>query len=250
MLQAFIVVLREGFEAFLIVAVTLAFFSRVKRADLVPAVYGGTLASIGTSILLGVWLWRQAPGPLWEALSGFVSALLVTGLVLHVWRHARHFKSDMEKDLARNLSLKSPRAVWFGVFFFTVLMISREGMEMVLLLLQIQEPRIVTGIGLGILGALALSLAWVRWGSLLPVRSFFEVTSLYLLLFVIQILIFSFHELTETGLIPAAESLHKATEPFSPEGYYGQWFPAASIVLCLIWLVTGKLRERFSQSRA
>ena len=60
-------------------------------------------------------------------------------------------------------------------------------------------------------------------------RRFFQVTSIFLLLFMVQIAIYSFHEFSEAGVLPNSQVLHEATEPFSPTGIYGSWFSAIAI---------------------
>ena len=162
--------------------------------------------------------------------------MLVGGLVIHMWRTAPHLKQEMENHLSQATEGKTTQAALWGVFFFTVFMITREGMEMVLLLLQIHTPQIVAGIILGILAAAGLSLLWVRFSRLINLGLFFQVTSVFLLLFVAQILLYSFHEFTEAGILPYSEVLHAATEPFSAEGRYGRWISLGIVIVTGLWL--------------
>ena len=134
-----------------------------------------------------------------------------------------------------------------GVFIFTVLMIAREGMETALLLLQIHEPRIVAGVTLGVLAAAGMSFLWTRFSSLINLKLFFQVTAIFLLLFVGQILIYSFHEFTEAGIFPHSEALHAATEVFSPEGLYGKWFSLGMVFICAVWLCGAWCVSKFSR---
>ena len=76
MLQSFIIVLRETFESFLIVAIIVSYLQKVGRTELLPAVVWGTGVSLGTSAGLGYWLWQGANGPLWEGVFGLISAIL------------------------------------------------------------------------------------------------------------------------------------------------------------------------------
>lgn len=73
MFEAFIIVLREGFEAFLIVAITLAYLGRTGRKSLAAAVYAGTGAAVIASLALGWVLMRGANLPLWEGVLGLVA---------------------------------------------------------------------------------------------------------------------------------------------------------------------------------
>ena len=56
-------------------------------------------------------------------------------------------------------------------------------------------------------------------------RRFFQVTSLFLVLFTVQLFIYAFHEFTEAGAVPGIDNefWHLATEPYGPEGVYGEW---------------------------
>ena len=201
MLQAFIIVLREGFEAFLIVAIIVSYLRKTNQKFLLPAVRWGVVLSVGLSALLGYGLLQGLNQPLWEGIFGVISAILVTWFVIHMWRTAPHLKADMEKKLT-DISSNSGKAEWLGVFFFTLFMISREGMETALLLIQVHDVKIVSGILLGLLAATALAFAWVRLGHLINLKRFFQVTAIFLLLFVGQILIYSLPEFVESGLIP------------------------------------------------
>ena len=249
MLQAFVIVFREGFEAFLIVAITLAYLKKTQQVYLKPAVSWGIAASVITSGILGYCLLKQANQSLWEAIFGLIAAGLVSWLVIHMWRTAPRLKQEMESHLTKTTSHKSHRTALLGVFLFTVFMITREGMETALLLIQIHDLRIVTGILLGVLAAAALSFLWARFGSLINLKLFFQVTALFLLLFVVQILFYSFHEFTEVGLFPNSEALHVATEPFSANGIYGKWITALMIGTCAVWLVGAWIVDHFSRHR-
>ena len=139
MLQAFIITLREGLEAFLIVAISLAYLRKSGRHDLVPAVHWG----IGLSILLSIgaaFLFQRASNQaLWEGVLAIAAAISVASLTVHMWRTARRIKGDIEGHL-RVSTLKRGTAAFLGVFAFTLLMISREGMETALLMGTLAVP--------------------------------------------------------------------------------------------------------------
>src|ERR1700739_3880265 len=101
MLQAFIVVFREGFESFLIVGVILAYLRRIGEHRLVPAMYWGIAASLVASAGLGYMLNRGVNESLWEGIFGIVTIVLVGSLVVHMWRAGAHMKREMESTLSR-----------------------------------------------------------------------------------------------------------------------------------------------------
>ncbi len=250
MLQAFIIVLREGFESFLIVAIIFAYLRKTQRGNLIPAVWWGTGISVLTSAIFGFAMLQGANQSLWEGITGVVSAALVSWFVIHMWRTAPHLKKDMEHRLYEKTSHKSLNKAFWGVFFFTLFMITREGMETALLLIQIHTPQVVTGILLGTLAAAGMAFLWGRFGHLINLKLFFQVTSIFLLLFVVQILVYSFHEFTEAGIFPNSEALHIATEPFSPQGLYGKWLTVLMIGTCAVWLLGASLFNRLSHRKA
>jgi len=247
MLQAFIVVFREGFESFLIVGIILAYLRRIGEHRLVPAMYWGIAASVIASAGLGYMLNRGVNESLWEGLFGIATILLVGSLVIHMWKAGAQMKRDMETKLGR---ISSRRLAFFGVFLFTLVMITKEGMETVLMLFQIHDAKLVTGVVLGVIGATAISWAWVNFGHLINVRRFFQVTSIFLMLFMVQIGIYSFHELSEAGVFPNSEVLHDATEPFSPTGLYGRWFSVIAIGACAVWLGAAWAGDAVRKNRA
>ena len=249
MLQAFIVVFREGFESFLIVGVILAYLRRIGEHRLVPAMYWGIAASLVASAGLGYMLNRGVNEALWEGIFGIATIILVGSLVIHMWKAGAQMKRDMEAKLSRISSRSSRQLAFVGVFLFTLVMITKEGMETVLMLLQIHDSRIMTGIVLGVIGATAISWAWVNFGHLINVRRFFQVTAIFLLLFMAQIAIYSFHELSEAGVLPNSEVLHDKTEVFSPEGLYGRWFSLIAIGASAVWLGGAWISDAIKKSR-
>src|SRR5438128_12431299 len=128
MLQAFVITLREGLEAFLIVAISLAYLRKSGRDELVPAVRWGIALSILISIGGAVLFQRAANQSLWEAILCFIAAISVASLTVHMWRTARRIKKDIEGHLSAS-TMKTGTAAFVGDFFCTLLMITREGME-------------------------------------------------------------------------------------------------------------------------
>jgi high-affinity iron transporter len=131
-----------------------------------------------------------------------------------------------------------------GVFLFTFLMITREGMETALMLMQVKDANVINGALLGLGAAILFALGWARFGHLINVRRFFQVTGIFLLLFMVQVSIYSFHEFSEAGLLPNSDFLHEATEKFSPDGLYGKWFSPIMIGICALWLLGAWLIDR------
>jgi len=252
MWQAFAIVLREGVEAFLIVAITLAYLRKTGQNYLVRAVAWGILGAVFASGGLGYFLWltQGANQPLWEGIFGLVTVILVASLIVHMWKVGPKLKQEMEGHLQKVTTRQAGYGSLLGVFFFTLVMISREGMETALLLFQIHEPAIVSGIFLGILAAAAIAFLWQQFGYLINLKRFFQVTAVYLMLFTLQIFVQSFHEFTEAGLFPNSEAWHIASEPYSLEGIYGKMFSTATVIGCGLWLIVTWMVERSSVKKA
>jgi len=179
-----------------------------------------------------------------EAVLGAIAVVMVGTLVVHMWRIGPKIQERMRERLSA-VSTKSSRvAAVLGVFLFTFLMITREGMETALMLMQVKTSNAINGALLGLLAAIAFAWGWARFGHLINVRRFFQVTGIFLLLFMIQVGIYSFHEFAEAGLLPNSDFLHEATEKLSPDGLYGKWFSAIMIGICALWLVVAWLKDR------
>ena len=138
---------------------------------------------------------------------------------------------------------------FLGVFLFTSLMVTREGMETALLLLQVHTGQIVLGATLGLGAAGALAWTWARFGHLINMKRFFQVTGIFLLMFMAQVAIYTFHEFSEAGLLPNSDAIHEATEAFSPDGIYGRWFSLIMIAACAMWLIGAWLADRLKTAK-
>ncbi len=253
MLQAFVVTLREGLEAFLIVAISLAYLRKTGREGLISAVRWGILASIALSIGAGVLFARAANQALWEGILALVAAGLVASLIVHMWRAGRHMKKNIEVRL-ENSSSKAGITAFLGVFAFTLLMITREGMETALLmnslLFQVRSVDIISGAFAGTLVAAFIAWLWTRYGHRVNLARFFQVTAVFLLVFVVQLVIYGVHELTEANIFPNSQPWHDATEPYGPDGIYGQYLTYLLVVLPLGWLALSNLFARSATQRS
>lgn len=239
MLQAFVITLREGLEAFLIVAISLAYLRKTGRQALVPAVHWGIAAAVAASVGLGILLQRALNQALWEGVLALVAAVLVATLIVHMWRIGRRMKAQIEGRLEESAG-KTGRAAFFGVFTFTVVMIAREGMETALLmnalLFQVKSPELIAGAVGGTLLAAGVAWLWSRYGHRVNLSLFFQVTAVFLAVFVVQLVIYGFHEIMEAHLWPGADYWHAVTEPYSFDGIYGQYFSYALVLFPMAWL--------------
>jgi high-affinity iron transporter len=240
MFQAFVVTLREGLEAFLIVAISLAYLRKSGRHQLIPAIHWGIALSVLISIGAGMLFQRASNQALWEGVLALAAAVLVASLIVHMWRHARRIKTEIEAHLEQSALQVGARA-FAGVFLFTLLMITREGMETAMLmgtlLFQVKAMDVIVGAAAGTVCAAMVAALWSRYGHRVNLGLFFQVTAVFLAVFVLQLLIYGFHELTEANIFPYSEPLHLATEPYGPDGRYGHYLTYLLVALPVGWLL-------------
>ena len=240
MWQGFTIALREGIEAFLIVALTLSYLKRTGRPALARAVYAGIGVSVLTCAAAGYFLLRAEQKPLWEGILALTAAALVGSLLVYMKRVSARLKSDIESRIETRASAGTPQAAFWGVFAFTLLMITREGMETALLvataLFQMKSATVLTGLVLGVLAAAAIAFLWTRLGSGVDLRGLLNVSAVFLAIFLVQLILYGVHELSEAGVLPASQAVHDATEILGPDGRVGQLLAYLLAILPTMWL--------------
>lgn len=245
MLQAFVITLREGLEAFLIVAISLAYLRKSGRGELAKGVYWGIAAALAVSALGGYLLFHAANQEFLEGPLALVAAISVLTLTVHMWRAGRRMQGEIEGHLKVSAQ-RSGAAALTGVFLFTLLMIGREGVETALLLMQLQAtPYLAAGAAIGILAAACVASLWSRYGHRVNLGLFFQVTAIFLFVFVVQLLIQGVHETSEQGYLPYSTIIHDATEAWGPDSAFGHLLTYLLVILPLGWLIFKGLTSSF-----
>ncbi|MFQ5864341.1 MAG: Fe-S-containing protein [bacterium] len=206
MIESFIITLREGIEAALVVAIIVIYLKKSHRLDLVPAAYYGTATACGLSIIAAFFLQQFAFNE--EALEGpiyLVAAVLVTTMVIWMWRHGKRLRKALETKI-ESATQQSHWQGKLGVALVTFLMVFREGVETVLFLgaMALSLNTIWSFVG-GLLGlslAVGFAIFFVRGSFLFDISRFFKVTAVVLLIFVVQLLTGAVHEFFELGVLP------------------------------------------------
>lgn len=207
MLDTFVITLREGVEAALVIAIAVAYLRKTGRADLMPAVYRGLLSAV-FACFLAAWAFTKI-GISDDAYEGWIllaSAVFVFSMVLWMNRHGARLKGEIETRLQKD---SSPGAGAWGVFFFVFLMIFREGIETVLMLygvVRLDTSAILEALGaiLGILLAVLFGVSFVRGTIRVNLRQFFRITTVILMVVVLQLAVTGLHELSESGFLPSS----------------------------------------------
>ena len=249
MLQGFVITLREGMEAFLIVGLCIAFLRKTGRQQLHSAVHWGIATSVLICVVAGILLYEVAFNQsLWEAIFSLIAAIFVASLTVHMWRSSRTIKKEIEDRLEVASSRQAGVGAYVAVYLFTVLMISREGIETALLLsslmFQVATRPMLIGAVLGVAAAAILAFLWTRFGYRINLSKFFQVTAIFLFIFVIQLLIYSFHEMAEASILPESDLLHELSEPYGPDGKYGRFITYSLILLPASWLALSSIFAR------
>jgi FTR1 family protein len=206
MLEAFIVTLREGVEAALIVGITLAYLSKIGRGDLRKSVYMALvtafLGSIGVAVLLSRTQWNQ---DIFEGWIMLAAAVFVTSMVIFMMRTGRKLKGQIEGKL-ETLAGQSSQ---FGIFAFIFLMVLREGVETVLILgaVSLNTSALLSFLGtlLGVCIAILFGVMFVKGSVRVNLQKFFRVTTVILFFVAVQLLVSGLHELSENGVIRSSK---------------------------------------------
>jgi len=250
--QILLVTLREGIEMFLIVAIAAAYLRKTGRAALLGAVAWGGATAVALSVVLGVWLAETAVTPKAESILALIAAALVVSMVVYMLKAAKHLRREIGARLEA-AAARNGAGAWLAVFLFVVFMITREGMETAFitasLFRQTETAPFVIGALAGLVLAGGLAFAWSRYGHRVDLALFFRVTSVFLLLFAVQLLVYAFHEATEANLLPLDNAYwHIATEPYGPEGDIGALLTYALVLIPAAWLGVSSLKHRMARA--
>ena len=208
-----VVVLREGFEASLVVGIVLAFLDRTGRRDGFVAVWVGVAAALVLSLAVGLGLFAagaELEGTsemVFEGIVMLTAAGLLTWMIFWMRNRARTLRREIEGRAQAALEAGSALGLALVVFVG----VAREGVETALFLFTAVEGsgRFVSFIGALLGGAVAVGLGYLfyRGSHRLNLRWFFTITSTLLLLFAGFLLARGLHELAEAGVLPESEAL-------------------------------------------
>ena len=236
--EMLVITLREGIEAFLIVAIAATYLRKTGRQALLPAVWAGTAVALAISVAVGGWLLEYAVQPVYEGMLAALAAVLVVTMALYMNGAGKRMGAEIGGRLDA-AAVKPGAAAWLGVFLFVVLMIGREGVETAFMTAAIARNEdsgaLVAGALAGTLLAAALAWAWLRWGRRIDLTLFFQATAIFLILFSLQLLLYAFHEFTEAEALPLDNAYwHMATEQWA-EGSYAQVYSALMVLAPMAW---------------
>jgi high-affinity iron transporter len=201
-LPAFVITLREGVEAALVVGIVLAALAKAGRSQqLNRFVYWGIAAGIAASVGVGLSLNQlltgvaRSPQPYAPALQqglqtgfGLVAIGLLSWMLIWMTQQAKSLKGEIEGAVGQQLGTHEPDSnlAGRGIFSLIFLAVLREGFETVVFLAaQFQEGWLPTaGAIVGLMGATAIGVGFFKLGVRINLKQFFQVMGLLLLLIV------------------------------------------------------------------
>jgi FTR1 family protein len=208
LLAAFLIALREGVEAALVVGIILVYLARTGRTYLARFAWYGVAAASALSVGIAMILQRfRISEDGFEGLMLLVAAAFVITMIVWMNRVARHLKKDIEQKV-ESYAVRAGRAAGWGIFLFVFLMVVREGVELALILraVEMSTEGLQTWIGtiLGIAAAIAVGVFFFKGTLRVPLHRFFAVTSVILMLVAFQLALTGLHELSEARWLPSS----------------------------------------------
>ncbi|MGB7874869.1 MAG: iron uptake transporter permease EfeU [Anaerolineales bacterium] len=209
MLPSYLLSLREGIEAALIIGIVLGALRQMRRMDLSSAVWIGVISASLLSVLAGVLLttlglsFEGQAEQIFEGITMLLAAGVLTWMIFWMSRQARNIKGELESGVHKAAFEGGKR----GLFALAFLAVLREGIELALFLVasvfasDVQQTLIGAFLGLGT----AILLGWSLFATTvrLDLRRFFQVTGFLLILFAAGLVAHGVHEFNEAGLIPS-----------------------------------------------
>ncbi len=204
LIYPFVITLREALEAALIISIVFAYLVRIRRPDLNKYVWFGTGAAILLSVALGAVVLAVYGGlggvgkELFEGAAAMTAVVVLTYMIFWMARNARKIKGEFEQKIDVAITNK----FLLGIALVTFIAVFREGLETVLFLTAsiFTDPAgtaIGAAAGFGTVVVIAFFL--LRGTRRLPIRKFFSITSILLLIFAAGILSYGMHEFIEAA---------------------------------------------------
>jgi high-affinity iron transporter len=219
-LATFLIGLREGLEAALVVGILIAYVTRMGRRDVLPRLWAGVGLAVALALAIGAILTFGTYTLTFEAqelIGGILSLItvaLVTWMIFWMQKTARTMKSSLEAGVDRALAAGG---LW-AVVIIGFISVAREGIETTLLLWSMVQsfgatPAALLGAVLGLAAAIALGWLLARGMLRINLRVFFTATGAFLIVVAAGILAYAIHDLQEAGALPGP---YTAAAPIDP----------------------------------
>lgn len=255
MLETSLITFREGLEAFLIVVIMLAYLTKTGQVNLIKPVYWGAAFAILISATTGWHIADLAQTPVMEGAFAIGAGVLVASLTYMMMKNAKNIKKKISDNLDKNTAKTGLKAV-IGVFIFTIIMITREGMETAMMLgslaSAVGSSEMLIGALIGFSSVGIIGYLWVSQSARINLGLFMQVTGMFLILFCVHLFVYGFHEMTEAGVVPGIDNFywHTLTEPLEPAEPLGRAITIGLLAIPCLWLFIGYVREKFFSQQA
>lgn len=204
-LASFLIGLREGLEAALIVGILVAFVRRKGRPDVIPKIgWGVGLAAAGAVILgavftYGAYTLSFTGQEIVGGVMSLIAVAMVTWMVFWMVTAGQQVKSDLESDASKALTVG---AGW-AIFWIAFVSVGREGIETTLMLWGwAAQTEALLGALTGLITASALGYLVYRGLVRFNLGTFFRITGVFLIVVAAGILAYGIHDLQEAALLP------------------------------------------------
>ncbi|NEP09514.1 MAG: FTR1 family iron permease [Symploca sp. SIO2C1] len=213
-LPTFVITLREGVEAALVVGIVLACLKKAKTEQLNSWVYGGVVAGIVASALVGVLFiggiqvlsiqypeYASVIEPLMETVFGIIAIALLSWMLVWMTQQARFLKAEIEDNVSSAIQ-QGDGAGW-GVFALIFIAVLREGFETVVFIVAKFQQGIVPTIGAiaGLIGAVLIGFLLFKGGIKINIRQFFQAMGIFLLLIVAGLVVGALKHFDQTAAV-------------------------------------------------
>lgn len=213
MLPGYLLALREGLEAALVIGIVFSVLAKINQRQLGRAVWFGIIGGIVVSLITALILNRigmefEGKGEeIFEATAMLLAASILTWMVFWMRKQSNELKNQIELKVKQSVEYKNEQKGKGAIFLLAFLAVVREGIELALFLLAIRletEPLQVTlGVVLGIASAVLIGVVVFTSSKKLSLTRFFQATNFLLALFAAGLVGLGIHELNELGWIPS-----------------------------------------------
>lgn len=229
MLASYLLTLREGIEAALIIGMVLGALHKMRRSELISAVWAGVLSATAVSLIAAIGLTSVGLSlegeyePVFEGVTLLLAAGVLTWMIFWMHSNSRHIKGELEAGVQKAVITTGKR----GLFLLAFVAVVREGIELALFLtasvFASNATQTIVGAVLGFFTAGLLGWSLFATTVKLDLRRFFKVTGILLVMFAAGLVSLSLHEFNEVNWIPSiVEHVWNLGPILSDESLLGQ----------------------------
>ena len=213
MLPGYLLALREGLEAALVIGIVFSVLAKIGQKQLGRVIWFGIFSGIAVSLITAIILNRigmefEGQGEqIFEAIAMLLAAGILTWMVFWMRKQSNELKNQIELKVKQSVEYKNEQKGKGAIFLLAFLAVVREGIELALFLLAIRletKPlEVMMGVVLGVATAVLIGVVVFTSSKKLSLARFFQATNFLLALFAAGLVGLGIHELNELGWIPS-----------------------------------------------